>query len=151
MESEPLALYFTPEAIRQHFEGDEGPLADAVRDATDEALRLVGIECVTADSLYREFHRLLVEVGTETLLGEPEDTHAAVARGLHWRMTYAERRLGDTGRYVVYTGGSERLQFATKSDAIAQAQRLNGYEPVDGSEQTYGEQLKTHVKTRGWR
>jgi hypothetical protein len=58
----------------------------------------------------------------------------------HWVLTYAERRRGDTGRYVVVLG-ARRLQFEEKSSAIAEAQRLNGYDPVDGSEQTYGRQL----------
>jgi len=31
-----------------------------------------------------------------------------------------------------------------KSACIAEAQRLNGFEPVDGSEQTYGDQISGH-------
>jgi hypothetical protein len=69
---------------------------------------------------------------------------------VHWLMQYADRKRGDTGRYIVarerapgeaWTTG-ERLQFETKSAAIAEAQRRNGYSPVDGNEQTYAAQLK---------
>lgn len=59
----------------------------------------------------------------------------------HWTMTYARRELGDTKRYVVFCGPT-RLQFDSKPSAIAEAQRRNEYEPVDGSEQTYGEQIR---------
>jgi hypothetical protein len=34
------------------------------------------------------------------------------------------------------------FQDDSKSAVIAEAQRRNGYEPVDGSERTYGEQLR---------
>jgi hypothetical protein len=57
------------------------------------------------------------------------------------RMVYAERRLGDTGRYVVVTPAGVREQFDSKVDAIVRAQRGNGYEPVDGSERTYVRQV----------
>lgn len=68
-----LALWFTPQAIRDHFDGDEGPLADAVRDAPEDKLREVGAMALGGDSLYAEFHRLL-KVCAEDVFGVPEDT-----------------------------------------------------------------------------
>lgn len=62
---ERLALWFTPQAIRDHFDGDEGTVVDWVHGASDDELRALGEECLGADTLYSEFHRLLVEVGEE--------------------------------------------------------------------------------------
>lgn len=72
---------------------------------------------------------------------------------VHWIVTYADRSRGDNGRYVVVEGrvrprlgtmekpGGKRIPFQYKPEAIVEAQRRNGYEPVDGSEQTYARQL----------
>jgi uncharacterized circularly permuted ATP-grasp superfamily protein len=71
----------------------------------------------------------------------------------HWLVQYGDRSRGDSGQYVVgketesVPPGSgfmvgRRLQFDSKSEAIAEAQRRNGYDPVDGDEQTYSRQLK---------
>lgn len=66
-DTELLALYFTPDAIRQHFEDDESAVASAVAHASDEQLAEVGEAALTADTLYREFHRLLTELSIEIL------------------------------------------------------------------------------------
>lgn len=72
---------------------------------------------------------------------------------MHWLMQYADSSRGDTGRYVVTPEDPQRpntartnpegprLQFVSKSRAIVEAQRRNGYEPIDGSEVTYARQL----------
>lgn len=70
-DTEILALYFTPDAIRQHFADDEDEIATAVEKATDAQLREIGYYCISADTLYAEFHRLLVE-GTIEVLGVVE-------------------------------------------------------------------------------
>lgn len=55
-------LDFGPVAIREHFADadDEDEVATWVRSATDDELRAVGEGCIASDSLYREFHSLLV-------------------------------------------------------------------------------------------
>lgn len=63
-----LALYFTPSAIRDHFDGDTSDIAEKVAIATDTQLEELGEWCLTSDTLYREFHRLL-EAGAVELLG----------------------------------------------------------------------------------
>lgn len=60
-----LVLSFEPDAIRQHFEGDDDAVAVWVESATDAELKAVGHDCISADTLYREFHRLLDAVVTE--------------------------------------------------------------------------------------
>lgn len=55
-----------------------------------------------------------------------------------WTVQYGERRRGDTGRYAVVKG-RERRQFDSKTEAIAEAQRLNGWQ-VDGNERNYASQ-----------
>jgi hypothetical protein len=52
-----LRLYFTPNAIREHFECDE---PDPTAGLTDDQLREVGWLALTDDSLYRTFHECLV-------------------------------------------------------------------------------------------
>lgn len=54
-----LALWFTPQCIRDHYDGDEGPEADWVSTATDEELAGVGSDALGYDPLYREFHSSL--------------------------------------------------------------------------------------------
>lgn len=53
-----LCVSFEPEAIRAHFEADE---PDPTKDLTDEQLEKIGQYAIAADSLWAEFHRLLVE------------------------------------------------------------------------------------------
>lgn len=62
-----LALWFTPQAIRDHFDGDEGKIGAAVREATDEQLATIGEWCLQADTLYAEFHRLLAYEARQVL------------------------------------------------------------------------------------
>lgn len=54
-----LALWFTPGAIRDHFEAREDEVAEWVAKATDEQLVVIGEDCLGHDSLYREFHEAL--------------------------------------------------------------------------------------------
>jgi hypothetical protein len=61
-----LRLSFTPDAIREHFEGDE---PDPTEGMTDEELADVGRSALCDDILYREFHQALVAV----LVDEEED------------------------------------------------------------------------------
>src|SRR4051794_27677544 len=75
---------------------------------------------------------------------------------LHFAVVYPDRRKNDTGRYAVCAVesivenhveiGGVRRQFQAKSAAIAEAQGLNGYQPVDGSETTYATQLEMDLK-----
>lgn len=51
-----LRLSFTPDAIREHFEGDE---PDPTEGLTDEQLAEVGRMALTDDGLYRAFHDAL--------------------------------------------------------------------------------------------
>jgi len=57
-------------------------------------------------------------------------------------MTYASDH-----KYRVQHGDSDRVLFESesKSRCIAEAQRLNGYEPVDGDEQTYAKQRRENM------
>jgi hypothetical protein len=55
-----------------------------------------------------------------------------------WSVQYGEKRLGDTKGYAVVKG-RERRSFDLKSQAIAEAQRLNGWQ-VDGNERNYASQ-----------
>ena len=54
-----LALWFTPDAIRQHFEGDDDEYAKWVESVDDGELASVGYACIGADGLYKEFRELL--------------------------------------------------------------------------------------------
>jgi hypothetical protein len=52
-----MALWFTPQAIRDHFDAcDEDP----TEGLTDEQLVEVGLECLTSDILYSAFHEVLM-------------------------------------------------------------------------------------------
>lgn len=53
-----LALWFTPEAIREHFETDP---TDPLVGLTDSDLVAIGEECLSADMLYELYHNLLVD------------------------------------------------------------------------------------------
>ena len=62
---------------------------------------------------------------------------------------YPAGKLGGTGCYLPATGNDAcspdpvtRIQFQAKSDCSAEAQRRNGYTPIDGSEATYATQLE---------
>lgn len=54
----PLALFFTPNAIREHFEGDDTD-GVTVQAMSDETLAAVGGAALTDDRLYRAFHDVL--------------------------------------------------------------------------------------------
>lgn len=54
-----LVLWFTPDAIREHFDGDEA--FAVVADADDETLTKVGEFALYSDRLYKVFHQLLVD------------------------------------------------------------------------------------------
>lgn len=64
--------------------------------------------------------------------------------------THASVRYGDLHqagkRYCVVQGGVVVLAADSKIDCITEAQRRNGYAPVDGSESTYGRQLEADGK-----
>jgi len=77
MSDDLLALWFTPQAIRDHFDGHGGDIEAAVAFATDEQLRDVAEWCLNADALYREFDRFLV-AAIEARLAMPR---AAAERG----------------------------------------------------------------------
>lgn len=49
-----LALWFTPDAIREHFE------EDVVGAASEETLRLAALNALNSDLLYEAFHQALV-------------------------------------------------------------------------------------------
>lgn len=62
-------------------------------------------------------------------------------------VTYGETRLGDTRGYVLAPRDALRrrgqavFQSDRKGDVIAEAQRLKGFDPVDGREETYARQV----------
>lgn len=56
-EADPfLRLYFTPSAIRSHFECDDD---DPTENLTDDDLAAIGAMAIQDDSLYRVFHEVL--------------------------------------------------------------------------------------------
>lgn len=62
-----LALWFTPQAIRDHYDGDDTAEARWVSTATDDQLADVGSSCLGDDVLYRTFHEVLDAVIGEGL------------------------------------------------------------------------------------
>jgi hypothetical protein len=55
----PLALFFTPDSIRAHFEGTEH--ADIVDAMSDDDLKQFGIDALFSDTLMEAFHRVLCD------------------------------------------------------------------------------------------
>lgn len=51
-----LALWFTPQAIREHYEGDDD---DPTAGMTDDELAKAGHQALLDDGLYRAFHAAL--------------------------------------------------------------------------------------------
>lgn len=51
-----LVLSFEPDAIRDHFEGDE---PNPVENLDDDQLTAIALYCISSDRLYRVFHELL--------------------------------------------------------------------------------------------
>lgn len=60
-----LRLSFTPDAIREHFEGD--PISDHLDTLTDDALAQIGFDALTDDRLYEVFHQVLTDAATAYL------------------------------------------------------------------------------------
>lgn len=56
---EELALSFEPQAIRDHFDGDDDNRSEWIANATDEQLREVALECLSGDVIYNAFHESL--------------------------------------------------------------------------------------------
>lgn len=56
-----------------------------------------------------------------------------------WSVEHGDRSRGDVGGYVVVKPGHPRRQFQSKTEAIAEAQLLNGWQ-VDGNERNYASQ-----------
>jgi len=55
-----LALWLTPQAIRDHFDGGDSDVAEWVAQASDTDLEEVGEECLSGDVLYNAFHDSLM-------------------------------------------------------------------------------------------
>lgn len=67
------ALWFTPDAIREHFEAGDDEIARLVKEADDEQLQAVGEDALQADVFYREFHDELRRSAEEILNREPTE------------------------------------------------------------------------------
>lgn len=58
-EDENIALWFTPQAIKDHFDTEEG-ISDFLDTLTDKEIREeISWACINSDSLYKIFHELL--------------------------------------------------------------------------------------------
>jgi hypothetical protein len=79
-EDTSLALWFTPQCIRDHFDGDDDELSAWVEEATEEQLRMVGSNALSADPLYREFHDLL-KTEVEWMIAHPNGEEEAESDG----------------------------------------------------------------------
>lgn len=65
---DPLhVLSFEPEAIREHFAGDDDPQARWVATASDEQLADVAEECLGSDTVYEAFRRSLRDAVEEQM------------------------------------------------------------------------------------
>jgi hypothetical protein len=60
----------------------------------------------------------------------------------HYFLVYHKRGYG------VLNGDTDKVVFSSlsKSECIAESQRLNGYEPIDGDEGTYGQQTEQALR-----
>lgn len=69
-----LALWFTPVAIREHFDGasDDDEIAQWVNNASDEQLVSMGHNCLSSDILYATFHEVMV-LDVEWAIKHPEE------------------------------------------------------------------------------
>lgn len=56
---EHLVLWFTPDAIREHFSFEDTPESRWVAQATDEQLEVVGEWAINGDYLYEAFRWML--------------------------------------------------------------------------------------------
>lgn len=57
----PLRLSFTPDAIREHFDGDDDGISEKVESMTDDQLAEVGASALMDDRLYGVFHEVLCD------------------------------------------------------------------------------------------
>lgn len=69
---EDLALWFTPQALRDHFDGDDSEVAEAVLNADDDTLRELAQGALSSDILYSVFHEECKFIG-QTILDEKEN------------------------------------------------------------------------------
>jgi hypothetical protein len=69
---EDLALWFTPQALRDHFDGDDSEVAEAVLNADDDTLREQGQDALSSDILYSVFHEECKIIG-QAILDEKEN------------------------------------------------------------------------------
>lgn len=70
-----FALWFTPAAIRDHFDEDDSEIGKAVEAADDQTLAAIGDMAIgdmaiNGDSVYRGFHDELVYCAAYILLGK---------------------------------------------------------------------------------
>src|SRR5579863_5494287 len=63
-----LALWFTPDCIREHFSDEGSELGAVIAEASDEELVEIGKAALNGDGLYYEFHRQLERAARATLL-----------------------------------------------------------------------------------
>lgn len=68
-----LALWFTPDAIRDHFEADDDERGKWVENATDEQLAAVGQNCLGYDAIYSAFHDALATEVEAAIGGDSND------------------------------------------------------------------------------
>lgn len=68
-----LALWFTPGAIRDHFEADDDERGKWVANASDEQLAAIGEACLEHDSIYSEFHDALAHEVDQSIKGEGKE------------------------------------------------------------------------------
>ena len=61
------ALWFDPQSIRDHFDGDDDRIAALVHQATDAQLASVAEWCLNNDILYSAFHHVLID-GVEAVM-----------------------------------------------------------------------------------
>jgi hypothetical protein len=76
----PLAVFFGPAEIRDHFEGNDGSDPDEpdVDDLSDEDLARLAVDAVWDDRVWEAFHDSLVDAVKE--YREQTDTPAVVTR-----------------------------------------------------------------------
>lgn len=60
-------LSFTANAVREHFEGDEGSVAEAIRIVEDSKLTEIGEYALLDDRIYRAFHEALEDAARDVL------------------------------------------------------------------------------------
>lgn len=66
-DSKFLAVWFTPQAIRDHYVGDDSPAAEWVREASEETLISIGLTCLDYDQVWETFHYVIDDAVTEEM------------------------------------------------------------------------------------